>query len=308
MPWTMTFESLVSQIAMIRPPQPRARRRARPHRPSCPPAATSGFAAPSRIARPASALLPSSRTTSGLVTASPRSLEQRERLDDAVGDLVAGGDAAEDVDEHALHRRVGEHDLQTVGHHRGARAAADVEEVGRLDAAVPLARVRDHVERRHDQAGAVADDADLAVELDVVEVLLLGRPAPAGRPRPGRPAPRGRGAGSRRSRPGSPWRRAGAPGRRPTLASGLTSTRVASSATNACHSLTAIVDDLVGDLGRELRRRRRSRGPSPRRRPSLASIAILATRSGVSAATCSMSMPPATLAMQRKVRFARSSR
>src|ERR1051326_1170785 len=34
---------------------------------------TSGFAAPSRIARPASALFPSSRTTSGLVTASPRS-------------------------------------------------------------------------------------------------------------------------------------------------------------------------------------------------------------------------------------------
>ena len=34
--------------------------------------------------------------------------------------------------------------------------------------------VRDHVEGRHDQAGAVADDADLAVELDVVEVLGLG--------------------------------------------------------------------------------------------------------------------------------------
>ena len=41
-------------------------------------------------------------------------------------------------------------------------------------AAELLAGVRDDVEGRHDQAGAVADDADLAVELDVVEVLLLG--------------------------------------------------------------------------------------------------------------------------------------
>ena len=54
------------------------------------------------------------------------------------------------------------------------RAAADVEEVGGLDAAVLLAGVGDDVEGRHDQPGAVADDADLAVELDVVEVLLLG--------------------------------------------------------------------------------------------------------------------------------------
>ena len=54
-------------------------------------------------------------------------------------------------------------------------AAADVEEVGRLDPAELLAGVGDHVQRGHDQAGAVADDADLAVELDVVEVLLLGR-------------------------------------------------------------------------------------------------------------------------------------
>ena len=63
---------------------------------------------------------------------------------------------------------------QPVGHHLGRRAAADVEEVGRLDAAELLAGVGDDVEGAHDQAGAVADDADLAVELDVVEVLLLG--------------------------------------------------------------------------------------------------------------------------------------
>ena len=100
--------------------------------------------------------------------------EHAQRGDDAVGDRVARGDAAEDVDEHRAHRRVVEDDVQPVGHDLGARAAADVEEVGGLDAAVPLAGVGDDVERRHDQARAVADDADLALELDVVEVLLLG--------------------------------------------------------------------------------------------------------------------------------------
>src|SRR5262245_144422 len=101
--------------------------------------------------------------------------QQRQRLQDAVGDRVARGDAAEDVDEHALDSRVGQHDLQAVRHHLGARAAADVQEVGRLDPAELLTGVRHHVQCGHDQARAVADDADLAVELDVVEVLGLGR-------------------------------------------------------------------------------------------------------------------------------------
>src|SRR3954468_3950235 len=98
-----------------------------------------------------------------------------QRLDDAVRDGVAGGDPAEDVDEDALHGRVGQDDLQPVGHNLGGGATADVEEVGRPHAAELLAGVRDDVQGAHDQAGAVADDADLALELDVVEVLLLGR-------------------------------------------------------------------------------------------------------------------------------------
>ena len=97
-----------------------------------------------------------------------------QRADDAVGDRVARGDATEDVHEHALDLRVAEDDVQAGGHDLGRRAAADVEEVGGLDAAVVLAGVGDDVERRHDQARTVADDADLAVELDVVEVVLLG--------------------------------------------------------------------------------------------------------------------------------------
>jgi hypothetical protein len=42
--------------------------------------------------------------------------------------------------------------------------------------------------------------------------------------------------------------------------------------------------------------------------PLIGSIPTFATFSGDSWATCSISMPPATLAMQRKLRFARSSR
>src|SRR5439155_24990481 len=100
-------------------------------------------------------------------------LQHADGRDDAVGHRVTGGDPAEDVHEHAAHARVGQHDLQAVGHHLGGRPAADVEEVGRLDAAEGLARVGHHVQGGHDQAGPVADDADLAVQLDVVEVLLL---------------------------------------------------------------------------------------------------------------------------------------
>src|SRR3954451_14641703 len=97
-----------------------------------------------------------------------------QRLHDAVRDGVAGGDPAEHVDEDALDGRVGEDDLQPVGHHLCRRATADVEEVGRPHPAELLTGVRDDVQGAHDQTGTVADDPDLALELHVVEVLLLG--------------------------------------------------------------------------------------------------------------------------------------
>src|SRR3954453_7802947 len=100
---------------------------------------------------------------------------QLQRGGDALGDGVAGGDPAEDVDEDALHGRVGQDDVQPVGHDLGGGPIADFEEVGRADPAELLAGVGHDVQDPHDQAGAVADDADLALELDVVEVLLLGR-------------------------------------------------------------------------------------------------------------------------------------
>src|SRR5215831_3470583 len=100
--------------------------------------------------------------------------QHAERRDDAVGDLVARGDAAEDVDEHAPDRGVRQHDLQAVRHHLGRGTAADVEEVRRPDAPERLPGQGHHVQGGHDQARAVADDADLALELDVVQVLGLG--------------------------------------------------------------------------------------------------------------------------------------
>ena len=55
------------------------------------------------------------------------------------------------------------------GDRLGLRAAAGVEEVRRL-----AAGLGDDVERRHHEPGAVAEDADVAVELDVGQPALLG--------------------------------------------------------------------------------------------------------------------------------------
>src|SRR5579862_4103824 len=89
--------------------------------------------------------------------------EHADGRHDPVGYRVAGGDPAEDVQEHTAHARVGQHDLQAVGHHLGGGAAADVQEVGGLDPAERLAGVGHHIQGGHDQARTVADDADLAV-------------------------------------------------------------------------------------------------------------------------------------------------
>src|SRR4051794_18458363 len=97
-------------------------------------------------------------------------LDPAEALDDPVGDVLAAGDAAEDVDEDRADVLVVVDDVEGGGHHVGAGAAADVEEVG--GAAADLV---DDVERAHGEAGAVGDDPDRAVEADVLEVLLLGQ-------------------------------------------------------------------------------------------------------------------------------------
>jgi len=96
-------------------------------------------------------------------------VDPADGLDDAVGDLVAPGDAAEDVDEDGPHRRVVVDDLERPGHDVGVGATTDVEEVGR---AAP--HLVDDVDRRHGEAGTVGDHPDGPVESDVLEALGVG--------------------------------------------------------------------------------------------------------------------------------------
>ena len=131
MPWTMTLLSSVSKIAIGHAPAAASSAASSAAPSIVSTCSTSGWRASSRIRRPSSALLPSSRTTSGLRRPPRRGSRAARTPHDAVGHRVARGDAAEDVDEHARDGRVGEDDLQPVGHHLGRRAAADVEEVGR---------------------------------------------------------------------------------------------------------------------------------------------------------------------------------
>ena len=127
---------------------------------------TLGSAASASIARPSSPLVPSRRTTNGTV-----GLDLIERLDQPAGDLVAAGDPAEDVEQHRADLVVGKDHLDRAGDRVSFRAAPGVEEVGRR-----ASRFGDDVERRHRQPGAVGEDADVAVELDVGESALLGHP------------------------------------------------------------------------------------------------------------------------------------
>ena len=83
-----------------------------------------------------------------------------------LGDLVATGDAAEDVDEDRLDVGVLEDQPHRGRHAVRLGAAADVEEVGRL-----AAGALDEVHRGHREAGAVDHAADVAVELDERQVV-----------------------------------------------------------------------------------------------------------------------------------------
>ena len=101
------------------------------------------------------------------MTIGARSSTRPQRFDDPVGDFFAAGDAAEDVDEDALHVLVEVDDLERSSHHVGVGATADVEEVGRGSADLV-----DDVEGAHRQPGTVGDDADRAVEADVLQAVL----------------------------------------------------------------------------------------------------------------------------------------
>src|SRR6185312_11741449 len=84
------------------------------------------------------------------------------RGDDAVGNDVAFHDAAENVDQDALHVRIRGDDLEGCRDLVLGGAAADIEKVRRRHA-VEL----DDVHGRHGKAGAVDHATNLAVERDV---------------------------------------------------------------------------------------------------------------------------------------------
>jgi hypothetical protein len=96
-----------------------------------------------------------------------RQLDSVQRLEDPARDLVAAGDAAEDVEEDRLHLRIARDHLERVDDTLRVAAAAEVAEIRR-----PAAREGDDVHRRHRQACPVAEHADLAVQLHVCHVLL----------------------------------------------------------------------------------------------------------------------------------------
>ena len=150
----------------------------------------------------------------------------------------------------------------------------------------------DDVEGRHAEPGAVAEDADVAVELDVGEALLLRHRAPAGprrSPPPARRAPRGGRARSCRS---SPWSRA-RPRRGPAVTiSGLTSISVASSSLKASIELHEHRRGLRRGRPRRARRRRRAARASASPKPSSGRCGGVTRASGSFSAISSTSIPP----------------
>src|SRR5699024_7605078 len=92
-----------------------------------------------------------------------------DRIDDAFGNGVAAHDATEDIDQNGLDLVVGENQLERLLDALGVGAATDVEKVGRL-----TARQFDHVHGRHGQTGPVDHASDVAVEGDVVQIVLAG--------------------------------------------------------------------------------------------------------------------------------------
>ena len=110
------------------------------------------------------ALVPSSRTTTGTRTPTsrtalmmPSAIRSQRTMPPKMLTRIART------------LRVGKNQLEGRGHALGGRAAADVEEVGGL-AALQL----DQVHGRHRQACAVDHAGDVAIERDVVEIVLAG--------------------------------------------------------------------------------------------------------------------------------------
>ena len=136
----------------------------------------------------------------------PRGRSSPSAVEDAARDLVAARDAAEDVEEDRAHLVVARDHLERSDDAGGRAAAAEVAEVRG-----PPAGDDDHVDGRHREAGAVAEDPDRAVELHVDDAALAGeRLERVGRLRVAQLGEVRR-AGRAPSRRSSPWRRAREP-------------------------------------------------------------------------------------------------
>ena len=96
-------------------------------------------------------------------------IDLARRRDNALGEHVAAHDAAEDVDQDRLDIGVGQDQLERDRDPLPRRAAADIEKIGR-HRAIEL----DDVHRRHREPGAVDHAADIAVELDIAQLVLAG--------------------------------------------------------------------------------------------------------------------------------------
>ncbi len=114
--------------------------------------------------RPSTSLVPSRRTTNG--TAGLISPKAAISPSATTSQRVI---PAKMLNEHGLDLVVGEDQVDGLLDRLGVGAAAGVEEVGGR-----AAGLRDDVERRHHEPGAVAEDADVAVELDELHALFLG--------------------------------------------------------------------------------------------------------------------------------------
>ena len=86
-----------------------------------------------------------------------------------LGNGVALGDSAEDVDQNAFDLGVAEDNTKGLDGAVGGDAAADVEEIGGF-AAVQL----DDVHGRHGQTGPIDQTADVAIQRDVGKARLIG--------------------------------------------------------------------------------------------------------------------------------------
>src|SRR5699024_9644121 len=92
-------------------------------------------------------------------------------LHNTAGDLVAGGNATENVYEYGINLFVTQDHIQSIGHDLCVSTATDVEEVGWFDVAVVFSSVGNDVQCRHDQAGTVTNNANRAVKFHIVQAF-----------------------------------------------------------------------------------------------------------------------------------------